>query len=122
MRTVVTFESGSGRGVSRPVSPPRRDYGRYLAFRPGPTEHLLVVGYRPPDGPEPGVWIGWLERKVRFPGALLGGYKRGIGVEAAEAIHTALSASPRIARVRWHHPDDFDAGREENGAPEPTAP
>jgi hypothetical protein len=151
MRTVVTFESDAfntserrdyfindcgygddaarwlmgelrARGVSTADEPGQEDFGWYFSLRAGATDYHLIVGYRPPAPPDPGVWIGWLERKVRFPGPLLGAHKRKIGVEAADAIHAALVSSPRVTRVRWHHPHDFDAGREERGAPEPTAP
>jgi hypothetical protein len=52
---------------------------------------------------------------------MLGGRKRDIQPDAAQAIHEILSSSSQIQNVRWHLRRDFDSGREEIGSPTPSA-
>jgi hypothetical protein len=107
-------------GIETDDEPGQEDFGWYFGFRVGETDYQLVLGHRPEDGPENGLWIGWLERNVGLFASIMGRRKHGIGPEAAAAIHTVLSRAPEVGEVRWHHWRDFDAGREE-GAAEPTA-
>jgi hypothetical protein len=93
--------------------PQQEDFGWYLNFSVAEVKHCLVVGYRPADSADPGVWVGWLERDRGFLGSLFGGRRRGITREAASAVHAALFSSPLVRNIRWHHQADFDAGCED---------
>lgn len=116
------IEQLRARGIRTDDEPGQEDFGWYFGLRAGDIDYQFVVGHRPADGSDPGVWIGWLERKAGLLGSLFGARKRGIRPDGARAIHSVLSASPQISHVRWHHRQDFDAGREDNGQTEPIAP
>lgn len=115
------MEQLRGRGIQTDAEPGQEDFGWYFGFRVGDTDYHFVIGHRPADGSDPAVWIGWLERKAGLLGSMFGGRKRGIQPDGARAIHSVLSSSPQVSSVRWHHQQDFDAGREDNGQTEPTA-
>jgi hypothetical protein len=71
------------------ATPGQEDFGWYFNFRVSGTEHSFVLGYRPGDETESGVWIGWLERSR---GLILFGFRqRGIQPEAVRIIHEVLS-------------------------------
>lgn len=103
------------RGFQAEDEPGQEDFGWYLTFRAGEVDHTFVVGYGEEDPPDEGFWRGWLERDAGFVSSILGGRKRGIRAEAAEAIHGVLAGSERVRDVSWHIPGD-----EEHGKPEPT--
>lgn len=109
------------RGLKTADGPGREDFGWYFTFEAGGTEHDFVIGYRQGGRGGQGVWIGWLERKRGLIGSALGGRKLGIRHEAAGVVHDVLSGSTRISNIRWHHRQEFDAGREELGAGAPVA-
>ena len=148
MRSVVTFESGAfnvteardyfinpacfgddvakwliGRlrqaGFETDEEPGQEDFEWYFEFRVAEGEHCCVIGYRPGDGADPGVWIAWLERSRGLLGSLFMGRNRGIADGAIGAIHKALSGPSEISNLRWHTKDDFDRGREELGSAVP---
>lgn len=150
LRTVVTFESSAfntserrpyfindgcfgddvarwliaelyARGVPTDAEPGQEDFGWFFGFRPGETVYQFIIGYRPGADKEPGVWIGWVERKVGLLGSLLGARHRGIEPQALEVLHAVLARADRVASVRWHRRADFDAGNEEAGAAQPDA-
>ena len=102
-------------------APGQEDFGWYFLFRIAGVEYCFVIGHRPGDQSEEGLWIGWLERSRGFIASLLGARKRGIQPVAARAIHEILSCSPQIRDVHWHFERDFDNGREEMGTPEPAS-
>ncbi len=109
------------RGISTDPEPGQEDFGWYFTFRPGTTEHQLVIGYRPPDGQEPGTWIGWVERKAGLLGSVLGARHRGIERPALDAIHRVLANAAHVSSVRWHRRVDFDARNEAAAATRPDA-
>ena len=105
------------------AEPGQEDFGWYFGFRVGDTDYHFVLGYRPAGGGgDRAVWICWLERKAGLHGSMFGARKRGIQPDGTRAIHSVLSSSPQISSIRWHHQQDFDAGKEDNGQAEPTAP
>ncbi len=108
------------RGYQADDEPGQEDFGWYFTYRVNDTSYDFVVGYRPGDGLDEGIWIGWVERKTGFLASLLGARKRGIDRNAVNAIHVLLSDSPDIGDVRWHLEEDFLAGREESGTDEPV--
>jgi hypothetical protein len=117
------------RGIAADSEPGQEDFGWYLLFDVPEGRHCCVVGYRPADGADPGVWLAIIERHRGFIGSVLGRRNRGIAASATAAIHAALTAAAaeadagaganEIRNVRWHLKDDFDHGREELGSPEP---
>ena len=110
------------KGYQAAEVPGQEDFGWYFRFTKSGIEHCLVIGHRPGDNNEEGLWIGWLERSRGFLASLVGARKRGIQPAAARAIHEILSGSPQIRDVRWHFGRDFDSGREDTGTPEPSSP
>jgi hypothetical protein len=108
-------------GMKADEKPGQEDFGWYFDFEVAGVGHTFVVGHRPAAEHEEGTWIGWLERRRGFIGSLLGGRKRGIQISAAEAIHRALTGSPKIQDVHWHFSRDFDIGHEDRGASSPEA-
>lgn len=154
MRTVVTFESRAfnvteprdyfinpccygddvakwliarlrERAIRADAEPGQEDFGWYLLFDVPEGRHCCVLGYRPGDDADPGVWIATVERHRGLIGSLLGRRDRQVAASAAAAIHAALTApgagveAKEIRNVRWHLKDDFDRGREEHGSREP---
>lgn len=101
--------------------PGQEDFGWYFTFQVSGIEYCFVISYRPADKNEEGVWIGWLERSRGLVASILGGRKRGIDPQAAQAIHEALSSSPQIGNIRWHFEHDFKAAHEELGTSEPAS-
>ena len=115
------IEQLRSRGVQTDAEPGQEDFGWYFGFRVGDTDYHFVIGHRPADGGDPAVWIGWLERKTGLLGSLFGARKRRIQSDGTRTIHSVLSSSPQVTSIRWHHQQDFDAGKEDNGQTEPTA-
>ncbi len=107
------------KGIETDKEPGQEDFGWYFNFKMSEGPHCIVIGYRPEDNKEKGVWIGWLERKCGFIGSLLGGRKRGISTGAIGTVHQVLSNSEKIQDVRWHSQGDFDKGKEDLGSPNP---
>jgi hypothetical protein len=109
------------KGYQATEVPRQEDFGWYFGFSVSGIEHCFVIGCRPGDNNEEGLWIGWLERSRGFIASLLGARKRGIQPTAVRAIHEILSASPQIREVHWHFEHDFNSGREELGTAEPSS-
>ncbi len=102
-------------GIQTAGEPGQEDFGWYLTFHAGFSEHCFVIGFQPNDPATGDQWLGWLERQTGFLGSLFGGRKRGILPEAIHAIDTALKASPDIERVTWHEPGtDDESGSEQS--------
>jgi hypothetical protein len=99
--------------------PGQEDFGWYLNFQVSGFNHCLVIGYRPGEDSEKGVWICMLERNRGFIASILGGRNREIHPEAAQIIHEILSKAPQISDVKWHFKDEFDSLREDLGTPSP---
>ncbi len=110
-----------GKGYQAAEVPGQEDFGWYFRFTESGIEHCFVIGHRPGDNNEEGLWIGWLERNRGFLASLVGARKRGVQPAAARAIHEILSGSPQIRNVRWHFERDFDSGREQAATPEPSS-
>jgi hypothetical protein len=91
-------------GLQTADEPDQEDFGWYLTFHVGGTEHCFVIGFQSNDPAIGDRWIGWLERHTGFLGSLFGGRRRGILPEAIHAIDTALRTSPDIQDVTWHEP------------------
>jgi hypothetical protein len=109
------------KGYEAPGEPAKEDFGWYFNFRVSGIEHCFVIGYRPGDENEEGLWIGWLERRRGFVASLFGARKRGIQLVAVRAIHEVLSGSLQIRDVHWHSERDFASGCESKWTPEPSA-
>jgi len=109
------------RGYQAADAPGQEDFGWYLSFTVSGIEHCFVIGHRPGNEEDEGVWIGWLERSRSYVASVLGGRQRDIQPSAARAVHEILSSSPQIRNVRWHLRRDFDSGREEIGTPTPSS-
>ncbi len=107
--------------VATDSEPRQEDFGWFFTFRPGDTEHQFIIGYRPGSATEPGVWIGWVERKAGLLASLLGARNRSIQLHALKAIHAVLARAERVSAVRWHRRGEFDAGNEAAGAHQPDA-
>jgi len=95
-------------GVQTADEPGQEDFGWYLTFHVGGTEHCFVIGFQPNNPTTGDRWLGWLERQTGFLGSLFGGRKRGILPEAVQAIDTALRASPDVQCVTWREPGTDD--------------
>jgi hypothetical protein len=93
----------------------QEDFGWYLGFQVGQQEYQFVIGYKPDE-----YWIGWLERNKGLIGSLFGARNRGIGVDAANAIHSVLRSSDKIQDIRWHYKKDFDDLKEELASTSPV--
>lgn len=106
-------------GYQAAEAPGQEDFGWYFCFSVAGIEHCFVVGFRPGDNSNEGLWIGWLERSRSLVASLLGARKRGVQPAAVRAIHEILTRSPEIRDVRWHLQRDFDSGHEEMGTAEP---
>lgn len=106
-------------GMRADEAPGQEDFGWYFEYDAPEGRHCVVLGYRPPDGDEPGAWIGWVERSRGLVGSLLGRRRHGISPAALDALHEALAGAAEIRHVRWHHRADFDRGREETGTASP---
>ena len=96
-------------------NPRQEDFGWYLGFQYGLYSYDFVIGHNPD-----GYWIGWLERKRGLLGSAFGMRKKGIQLDAANAIHSILVSSSDISHIRWHNQDDFDALKEELGTETPS--
>lgn len=107
-------------GVQADAEPGQEDYGWYFGFHAGDTEYQFVLGYRSAEGGDPGIWIGWVERKVGLVGSLLGVRKRDIQSDGVRTIHSAICALPQVNNIRWHRQEDFDGGKEELGQSDPA--
>jgi hypothetical protein len=107
-----------GKGYQADEEPGQEDFGWYFDFSVSGVKHCFVIGYRPGDDTEEGVWIGFLERRRGMIAFLLGTHKRGIQPAAVRAVHEILAGSPHIQNVRWYLRRDFDRGHEEMGTPE----
>lgn len=148
MRTVITFESAAfntsesrpyflnpecfgddvarwlgerlrATGASIPEEPGQEDFGWYMEFTVPEGTHCCVIGFRPGDEVEPGIWIIQIERSRGLFQSLLGRRHRGISAVAIGALHEILSRAEEVSHLRWHRQDDFRAGREELGALSP---
>ena len=108
-----------GKGYQTAEAPGQEDFGWYFTFLVSSIEYCLVIGHRPGEAKDEGVWIGCLERSRGFVASLLGGRNRDIRPAASRIIHEVLSSSPEIHNVRWHFKHDFDNGHEQMGTPEP---
>jgi hypothetical protein len=93
----------------------QEDFGWYFGFHVGPEAYQFIIGYNPDE-----YWIGWLERNKGLIGSLLGARNRGIGVDAANAIHSVLRSSDKIKGIRWHYKKDFDDLKEDMGSTSPV--
>ena len=109
------------RGMRTDEKPGQEDFGWFLNFEAAGVGHTFVIGHRPTGESEVGTWIGWLERKRRLIGSIVGGRRRGIQASAAQAIHQILTGSSVVGNVQWHFQRDFDR-RIERGALSPLAP
>ncbi len=109
------------RGIQTDAEPGQEDFGWYCGFHVGEIDYQFVIGYRPGGGGDPGIWIGWVERKAGLVGSVLGARKRGIQADALRAIHAVLSSASQVNGVRWHHREEFQAGNEGNAQAEPMA-
>ena len=90
------------------VAPNQEDFGWYFNFKASGVGHSFLISYRA-DTDE----IGWVERnRLWFR-------KRGIEIEATQAIHEVLSNAPQIKNIRWRFQYDFDALLEELGTERP---
>jgi len=105
-------------GIQTDDEPDQEDFGWYLTFHVGGTEHCFIISFQPNDPATGDQWLGWLERQSGLLGSLFGGLKRGILPEAIQAIDTALKASPDIQRITWHEPgtDDEPANEQSRNA------
>jgi hypothetical protein len=106
-------------GVKTDAEPGQEDFGWYFNFAVGEDPHTCVIGLRETDDDTDRDWIMWIERGRGLLGSIFGGRKRGIAPAAVTLIHSVLSAAPEVDRIRWHEQDDFQAGREDAGSPEP---
>ena len=150
MRTVVTFQSSAfntteprdhfinpgsfgddaarwlgaalrASGLRADEEPGQEDFGWCIEFDVLEGRHCCVIGFRKEDDPADSVWIAWIERSRGILGSLAGLRRSGIAPSAVDALHQVLTGAPEIRNVRWHREDDFDAGREDAGAPPPEA-
>ena len=118
--------------------PGAEDFGWYINFRTDGIGYCLVIGFRPGDEEavrayvgdqadldvppdEPGEWICVLERDRGLIGSVFGRRKRGIGCEAADLVHQALSGRQEVEHIRWHDRRNFDHGNENLPSSTPTA-
>lgn len=106
-----------GKGYEVSDAPLQEDFGWYFTFRASDVEHCFVIGHRPPDDNNEGLWIGWLERSRGFLLSLVGARKRGIQPVAGQVIHEILSGCSQIRDMRWHFAKDFDTGSAKMRAP-----
>jgi hypothetical protein len=104
------------RGLETGSEPGQEDFGWYLNFLIANRGYTVVVGYKPDDK----TWIGWVERSCGLVASLFGGRKRSIEPAAIETLHSILSESPRIERVRWHFEPNFNRGEAESGLSAPS--
>jgi hypothetical protein len=107
------MEQLRARGVETAAEPGQEDFGWYFRFRAGESDCDFLITWRPGEGDQPGDWICTIERGAGFLASIFGARKREIPPEAARAIHTVLSSSPQIAKIRWY--DDEELRFEETG-------
>jgi hypothetical protein len=93
----------------------QEDFGWYFGFQVGQQPYQFIIGYNPDE-----YWVGWLERNKGLVGSLLGARNRGIGADAANAIHSVLRSSDKIHDIRWHYKKAFDDLKEEMGSTSPV--
>lgn len=99
-----------GKGYEVPDAPRQEDFGWFFTFRVSEIEHCFVIGHRPGDGNEEGLWIGWLERNRGFLPSLVAARKMGVQPVAAQVIQEILSGPSQVRDLRWHFASDFDRG------------
>jgi hypothetical protein len=109
----------AARGITVDSEPGQEDFGWYFGFRVDEVDYHLVLGYQDGSDEEEGQWIGWLERRTGFLASLFGRRNHGLQPAAAQVIHAILSADPEIYDVRWHERGALEAGRDDEGSPEP---
>jgi len=95
-------------GMKTEENPGQEDFGWYLNFEVTGSAYTFVIGHRPANKSDAGVWVGWLERKRGFIASIIGGRQRGIEPAASEVIDKILSNSPLIRDVHWQFRRDFD--------------
>ena len=108
------------RGIQVDAEPGQEDFGWYFGFYVGDTDYQFVMSHRPAGGSEPGVWIGWLERKAGLIGSMLGARRRGLKSDGVNTLQSVLSTLPEVSDIRWHRRQDFDAGKEDLGHAQPV--
>lgn len=98
--------------------PGQEDFGWYLCFQIDAKSYCLVIGHRPcEDGKHE--WIGWIERDCGLVASFFGERNKKIGKDVLGLIQTILSASDKIANIRWHYREDFEKGLEEVAVSKP---
>jgi hypothetical protein len=111
------IEQLNARGVPAGPEPAQEDFGWYLRYQVNQIDYDFVITFREGEGALSD-WIGTIERRVGFWASILGGRKHGIQLDAADAIHTALTSSPLVTNVLWY--TDEDCRTEQNGQESPT--
>ncbi|MCX7049913.1 MAG: hypothetical protein NTX50_31080 [Candidatus Sumerlaeota bacterium] len=113
----------NARGIQTGEEPGQEDFGWYFEFQVGGVEYLFIISHRPGDDDLPPSeplssvdWMCVIERNAGLIASLFGACKRGITLEAVQAIHGVLS-SPTIYNIRWYLDKDYDS--DGGGKPEP---
>jgi hypothetical protein len=109
------------RNIETDAAPAQDEFGWHFGFRKDEVDYTFAVTHRSAGAGRPPVWIGRIERKAGRFGKLLHGTARGIEPEAVLAIHSVLNSALLIHNLKWHYRRDFNANREDLGAPEPIA-
>ena len=111
------------RGIQTGEEPGQEDFGWYFEFKVAGAGYLFVITHRPGDDDLPAYeplssvdWMCTIERDAGLIASLFGARKRGIALEAVQAIHGVLS-SPTIYNIRWYLDKEYDG--EGCGKPEP---
>ena len=147
-RTVVTFESsdfnvseskdyyinpdcfGDGlarwllaelkqKGISTDNEPDQEDFGWFFNFKLLNTEYCLIVGHIDVRNDNNAKWFLALERNCGSLASMFGGRKRGLNKVSAEIIHSVLSDSSLINKIRWHYRNNFHRGIHDLGESKP---
>lgn len=109
------------------------DWGWCVEFVVGGKAHWLGVGRRPsaaefvgdeaaaelPETEAPD-WLCFVERRRSLRTLFAGAAEKQVTVDAAFAVHAALSSMPEVSRLAWHRRERFDRGDESDGSRTPS--
>jgi hypothetical protein len=105
-------------GVRGVAAPGEEDWGWYVPILEDGERFQLNVGLIPELDPE---WCVQVQHRPRLLARLLGSAHSKAHERVISLVHSALSATPSICDVRWHHEDQFMKGVD-GGAPSPSTP
>lgn len=113
-RTHATFDAtGFNTSVPKPTYVNPTNYGDDVAQR------LDEAAAELPETEAPD-WLCFVERRRSLRTLFAGAAEKQVTVDAAFAVHAALSSMPEVSRLAWHRRERFERGDESDGSRTPS--